>query len=410
MYYGTEQDFDGGADPWNREDMFDGQFEGGPSNGDNFNMTSPRFKLVAKLNNLRRLYPSLCTGTHNNLWANGSGPGLFAYARRLGSEEVYVVLNTASSSTTIGPRPTIHPAGTILVNILNPSETYTVTSGIDGIPSIVMPANSYKMFVAQSQLKILNPVILAVTPAHDGGGISTVSAISVTFDRAMNPTTTQEAFSTAPATTGTFAWSASNTVVTYTPSFSLAGTSLYAVKVASTATDTNGLAMFAPFESRFTTGVASTLAKSSINSISFSGVTTSAATLSASATPNGAATTVVFEYGTSTSYGTTTASQNIGNGNSPVSFTAALSGLLPGTMYHFRPVAQNSQGTTYGPDTTFTTDVVLPQVTTTAVSSVTTTSARLNADVNPNGISTTYYFEYGVKSDVLNLTTPSQDA
>ena len=409
LYYGTEQDFDGGADPWNREDMFDGQFEGGPSNGDNFNMTSPRFKLVAKLNNFRRLYPSLRTGTHNNLWANGTGPGLFAYARRLGNEEVYVVLNTSSATQTIGTRPTIHPAGTVLVNLLNSSETYTVTTGVDGIPSITMPANSYKMFVAQSQVKALNPVVNAVTPAHDASGISTGSAITVTFDRAMNPTTTQAAFSTVPATTGTYAWSAGNTVLTYTPS-PLAGNTLYTVRIASSATDSNGLSMFAPFESRFATGAASTLAKPSINSVSFSGVTTSAATLGATVTPNGATTTVIFEYGTTTAYGTSTASQSIGSGNSPVTVNATLSGLLPGTTYHFRAVAQNSQGTTNGPDATFTTDVVLPQVTTTAASFVTTASASLNGDVNPNGISTTYYFEYGVKSDTLDQTTPVQDA
>ncbi|NBU72460.1 MAG: hypothetical protein EBS53_13640, partial [Bacteroidetes bacterium] len=47
LYYGTEQDFNGGADPNNREDMFDGLFEQGPSLGDNFNMTHARFKLVA---------------------------------------------------------------------------------------------------------------------------------------------------------------------------------------------------------------------------------------------------------------------------------------------------------------------------------------------------------------------------
>lgn len=91
--------------------MFDGLYEQGPSLGDNFNMTHPRFQLVAKLNNLRRLYPALCTGTHHSLWANFGAPGLLAYARRIGTtEEVYVVMNTATTTQTIGARPTIHPA------------------------------------------------------------------------------------------------------------------------------------------------------------------------------------------------------------------------------------------------------------------------------------------------------------
>ena len=410
LYYGTEQDFDGGADPWCREDMFDGQFEGGPSNGDNFNMTGARFKLVAKLNNLRRLYPALRTGSHDNLWANYGAPGLLAYARRLNGEEVYVVLNTAGSSQTIGARPTIHPAGTVLVNVLNPAETYTVTTGTDGIPSITMPASSYKMFVAQSQVKALSPVVDTVAPAHDATGISPASTISVTFDRAMNPTTTQEAFSTVPATTGTFTWSAGNTVMTYKPSSNMAGTTLYGVRIESTATDANGLAMFAPFESRFTTGAASTTAKPSVNSVTYSGVTTSGATLGATVTPNGATTTVLFEYGTTASYGLQTTGQGIGSGSSSVASSATLSGLLPGTTYHFRIVAANSVGTTYGADTTFTTDALLPLVTTTPASYVTTSSASLNGDVNPNGLPTSIWFEYGVKSDTLTSVTPAQDA
>ena len=108
--------------------MFDGQFEAGPSLGDNFNQASPRFKLIAKLNNLRRLYPSLRTGSHANLWNNPSGPGIFAYARRLGDEEVYVVLNTAGTSQTIAARPTIHPPGTLVANLMNPAETQTVSA------------------------------------------------------------------------------------------------------------------------------------------------------------------------------------------------------------------------------------------------------------------------------------------
>ena len=46
-------------------------------------MTHPQFQWVAKLNNFRRLYPALLTGSHVNLWNDPSGPGLFAYARRL---------------------------------------------------------------------------------------------------------------------------------------------------------------------------------------------------------------------------------------------------------------------------------------------------------------------------------------
>jgi glycosidase len=74
LYYGTEQMFDGGGDPWCREDMWDGLWDYGPSDGDNFNMTQPLYRRVARLNNLRRLYPALARGTQTKL-QDESGPG-----------------------------------------------------------------------------------------------------------------------------------------------------------------------------------------------------------------------------------------------------------------------------------------------------------------------------------------------
>ncbi|MGA0854005.1 MAG: alpha-amylase family glycosyl hydrolase [Luteolibacter sp.] len=407
LYYGTEQDFNGAGDPSNREDMFDGQFESGPSLGDNFNMTSPRFKLVAKLNNLRRLYPALRLGTHENLWANFSSPGLFAYARRLGNEEVFVVLNTSTSAQSIAARPTIHPAGTVLANALNTSETLTVTNGTDGIPSMSVPATSYKIFVAQPQLLELSPVVNTISPSHDQAAISPATLISLNFSKAMNTANTQAAFSVTPNTSGNFAWSNGNTVLTFTPTSNLTADTIYTVRIDSTATDTNGLPLHGAFESSFTTGASSSLARPTINSSSASNITISAATLNAAVTPNGSATTVAFEYGTSTSYGNTTSAQSIGSGNSPQSIGANLSGLSANTTYHYRAIAANSLGTSYGPDQSFTTSTTLPQATTTAASFVTAGSASLNGTVNPNGVLTTIHFEYGVQPNVLsNTTTP----
>jgi hypothetical protein len=404
LYYGTEQDFNGGADPANREDMFDGQYEQGPSLGDNFNMTHPRFQLVAKLNNLRRLYPALCTGTHHMLWANFGAPGLLAYARRIGTtEEVFVVMNTATTAQTIGARPTIHPAGTVLVNLFNPTETVTVTAGADGIPSMSIPASSYKAFVSQahSQSRRLQPVIVTTTPSHDSTGVSVSSAFSVTFSQAMNTNSVQSAFSTVPATTGNFTWGSGNTVLTYAPSSNTAGNTLYRLRIESTATDTNGLALQGAFESRFTTGAASSLARPSINSISSANIAETTATLDATVTPNGAPTTVSFEYGTTESLGLTTAGTSIGSGSSPVAVSANLTGLQANTTYYYRAVATNSQGTTTGTTLSFITTTALPLVTTTPSTFIGTTGANLNGDVNPNRLDTSVYFEWGDRSDVL---------
>jgi glycosidase len=409
LYYGTEQDFIGGTDPNNREDMFDGQFETGPSLGDNFDMTSARFKLVAKLNNLRRLYPALRTGTHVNLWANFSSPGLFAYARRLNNEEVFVVLNTSTAAQSIAARPTIHPAGTVLMNVLNPSETVTVTSGVDGIPAMTVPATSYKMFVAQSQSLALSPIVNTIAPGHDQASISPATLVTLTFSKPMNTAATQAAFSITPNTGGSFAWSAGNTVLSFTPSSNLAANTLHTVRLESTATDSTGLPLHGAFESRFTTGASSSLARPTINSSSASNIVISTATLNAAVTPNGSATSVAFEYGTSISYGSTTSSQSIGSGNSPQSIATNISGLAANTTYHFRVIATNAQGTSYGTNQTFNTSTTLPQATTTAASFVTARTASLNGTVNPNGVATTIHFEYGVQPNVLSNTTAPQD-
>ncbi len=46
-------------------------------------------------------------------------------------------------------------------------------------------------------------------------------------------------------------------------------------------------------------------------------------------------------------------SASAGNGTGVVATNAAISGLTPNTTYHYRAVAQNTRGTTYGADQTF---------------------------------------------------------
>jgi hypothetical protein len=79
------------------------------------------------------------------------------------------------------------------------------------------------------------------------------------------------------------------------------------------------------------------------------------ATLTASVNPNGLATNVVFDYGPTVAYGSTTASNSLGSGSSPVATSSTVSGLLCNTQYHFRARATNASGTTNGGDLTFTT-------------------------------------------------------
>lgn len=77
------------------------------------------------------------------------------------------------------------------------------------------------------------------------------------------------------------------------------------------------------------------------------------ARLNGNVNPRGQATTFSFQYGTTTAYGGTTASQSAGSGSAGVPVFADLSGLSPGALYHYRLVASNATGTRLGADQTF---------------------------------------------------------
>jgi len=120
------------------------------------------------------------------------------------------------------------------------------------------------------------------------------------------------------------------------------------------------------------------------------------ATLNGSLNPNGLITTFHFEYGLTTSYGLTTPPQNR-SGNTPQNVNANISNLTASTTYHFRIVASNGDGTSFGGDRTFTTLTATgpPVVTTNPATNVTSSSATLNGLLDPHGLITTVYFQYG---------------
>ncbi|HZL21666.1 MAG TPA: hypothetical protein VFG23_28300, partial [Polyangia bacterium] len=125
------------------------------------------------------------------------------------------------------------------------------------------------------------------------------------------------------------------------------------------------------------------------------------ATIKAQINPGGLETHYHFEYGTSESYGTSTP---VPDGTIPAGFaeegvSANLTGLAIGTTYHFRVVATNADSPTpiYGADQTFTT-VPPALISSESVSNVAATSAMLQAQINPLGNDTHYYFQYGTTS------------
>ena len=84
-------------------------------------------------------------------------------------------------------------------------------------------------------------------------------------------------------------------------------------------------------------------------------ITSSAATAKGSVNPLGASVKVAFEFGTTTSYGSTTTPQKTGPDNHSDTFSTVLSGLPAGTTIHYRAVAVSDFGKFVGGDRTFVT-------------------------------------------------------
>ena len=68
---------------------------------------------------------------------------------------------------------------------------------------------------------------------------------------------------------------------------------------------------------------------------------------------HGLATNYVFQYGTTSGYGGQTPLAPAGNGTISIKLSQTVSGLQPGTTYHYRIVAVNGAGTSNGGDRTF---------------------------------------------------------
>ncbi len=121
------------------------------------------------------------------------------------------------------------------------------------------------------------------------------------------------------------------------------------------------------------------VAPPSITTLAATNVTDVSGWFNGTVNPKTLSTTVYFEFGTTTNYGSQTAPLSAGNGSSPVGFTQSVSNLFSGIVYHYRAVATFSSGTNFGADRTLTT---LQTAVTLPATSVTTTSAVLNAKIN----------------------------
>jgi fibronectin type 3 domain-containing protein len=126
-------------------------------------------------------------------------------------------------------------------------------------------------------------------------------------------------------------------------------------------------------------------------------VTATGAQLNGTVDPNGAETTVEFEYfptGNPDQVQTVAASESPLTGDGDQDVSAEVSGLEPGTEYTFRVLAENSAGSDTGSEQTFATGTSAPTAETGSATGVTATGATLEGTVNPNGAETSVEFEY----------------
>jgi hypothetical protein len=113
------------------------------------------------------------------------------------------------------------------------------------------------------------------------------------------------------------------------------------------------------------------------------------------------ASTTHFEYGTTSSYGLSTADVPVVGGAAQADVT----GLSPNTTYHFKIAG--------GQDETFRTapNPKPPTVADQHATAITTATAHFSATLNPNGSQTTYYFQYGRSTSYGNrserITVPA---
>jgi hypothetical protein len=179
---------------------------------------------------------------------------LFAYARRLGTQEVVVVFNTATEGRTLLNCPARYPPGTIMANLLDPSETATVAPGFR-ISPITLPPASVKIFTAQTQMLPLDPTIIGISPPHDSHNAPAGTLIEIHFSDHMDTESVETAFSTTPQVNGIISWSPAHDAMVFTPAVpGFPSRAMIHVHIASTAKSAaTGKYLHAGFDSRFLT-------------------------------------------------------------------------------------------------------------------------------------------------------------
>lgn len=144
IYYGTEQNFNGGNDPANRENLATSGYD----------TTNATFRHIAMLTALRKELEPLRRGDLTIRWSTDhtgdeSDAGILAFERTYKGSTVLVILNTnpsKSSETSFEgtDMQTSFPAGTVLRDRI-PGSSVTATVGANGTLRMTLPKRSLRI-------------------------------------------------------------------------------------------------------------------------------------------------------------------------------------------------------------------------------------------------------------------------
>jgi uncharacterized protein (TIGR02145 family) len=245
---------------------------------------------------------------------------------------------------------------------------------LTGLLFLILPVILYSCKKEEVPALSTSQINNITTTSAVGGGIITSEGSGAVLNRGVcwstgtNPTI-EDAKTTDGPGTGSFTSNISG----------LNEGSVYYVRAYATNNAGTGYGSMVTFSTLGQTAAASAVAATNI--------TATSATLNGKVNANYLSAVVTFEYGITTSYGQTiTVGQNPVTGSALTDVNAAITGLTPGTVYHFRLKMVNSLGTSYSDDVTFVTvQMVIPSVSTAPVTSVVITTAVSGGNVTSDG-------------------------
>jgi uncharacterized protein (TIGR02145 family) len=114
-------------------------------------------------------------------------------------------------------------------------------------------------------------------------------------------------------------------------------------------------------------------------------LTTNSLTIGGTITTDGGSTVTARGVCWSTTQNPTTANSKTTDGTGPGTFVSSITGLTLGTTYYISAYATNSIGTAYGTQVTITTTPIVPTLTTTAISAITSNTATSGGNITSDG-------------------------